>query len=259
MRKTSKIEKKIKKKKIGLIIVILFFLLSIFFVLFTKTDFFNVTVIEVINNNKLTNDEIIMASGLVRDENIFIINISDLENNLTTLPYIKEADIKRSLPNKIIMNVKERVDFMIISYIGSVLCLDNEGVLINISTTKENKNIPIINGLQINNPQLGNKLLLNDDENIDDIVNFLKLSDIVGLYEEIDEIEYINNKLINFRLKTGTTVAFGGLNNVKYKLRFVVEILNKLYESGDLNEDNASRGFIDLTQGEDAVFTLKSN
>ena len=257
MRKTSKIEKKIKKKKIGLIIVILFFLLSIFFVLFTKTDFFNVTAIEVINNNKLNNDEIIMASGLVKGENIFIINISDLENNLTKLPYIKEVDIKRSLPNKIIMNIKERTDFMIISYIGSFLYLDNEGVLINISITRENKNIPIINGLQINNPQLGDKLLLNDDENIDDIVNFLKLSNVVGLYDEINEIEFINNKDINFRLETGTTVAFGGLNNVKYKLRFVVEIINKLYESGDLNEDNASRGFIDLTQGEDAVFTLK--
>lgn len=259
MRRTSKVDKKIRKKKIGLIIVILFFISSFFFILFTKTEFFNVTKIEVINNNELTIDKVIMASGILIGENTFMINTSLLEDNLATHPYIKEATVKRKFPNRIIMEVTERKHFMTMSYVGSFLHLDNEGVLLNISNSRGNENIPLVNGLQITNTELGSELVLNDENNILDIASFFDFSDIVGLYDRIDILEVVDNFDINFQLKTGTRVAFGYFNNVKYKLSFIVKILDKLYERGDLDESNASKGFIDLTQGEDAVFTLESN
>ena len=87
-------------------------------------------------NKKLSYDKIIKASMCNIGENIFKINMKKGEESLKRLPYIKECKIKRKLPNEIIIEIEERKEVAIISYIGSFVYIDKEGYILKIGRKK---------------------------------------------------------------------------------------------------------------------------
>ena len=64
--------------------------------------------IEVINNKNISKDEIIKLSGINKGDNIFYTNMDNIKNGIITNPYIMKVEIKRELPDTILINVKER-------------------------------------------------------------------------------------------------------------------------------------------------------
>ncbi len=262
-KRPSRIEKKVRRKKIGLMFVILLLLSSVFFILFTQTNFFHVSKIDINSNEILTDKEIILASGLIEGENIFMIDISLMEENLNAHPYIKQANVKRHFPNKISVDIDERAEFLKLSYIGSYIYLDDESIILSISLDKKNEKIPEIIGLNVKNAVVGDKIVLEEDGTettiINQIINFLNLCKIIDLYDNITKVDIDDNFDITFQLKLGTKVAFGDLDNVKYKLSYLVEILDKIGNRMDLSDEDISNGLIDFSQGEDAIFTFSNN
>lgn len=261
MRDTSRIEKKIRKKRIGLIIIILFLIFSIFFILFTQTNFFNVSNVEVNNNENLKEEEIIMASGLLMDNNIFSVDISEMKENLIKHPYIKNVQVERNYPNGIIINIEERKEYTVLYCVGSYILLDSEGVILDITQQKNEKmqDLSQINAMDVNQAYIGEKIILSESEDIDKLLEFLNLSKVIGLYGEISIVEINEDFSINFLLKSGTKVAFGVLDNVKYKLSYIIEIYDEITHEMDLTNEQISKCLIDLTRGEDAIFTIEAN
>ncbi|MTI49040.1 cell division protein FtsQ/DivIB [Sporosalibacterium faouarense] len=261
MKKTSKIEKKIRKKKIGLMIVILFLITSVFLILLSQTNIFNISKIQVNNDGILKDNDVILASGIQKGENIFRVDTSTAIESLLLHPYIKEARVDRKFPNRIDINIVERNRHMVLLNVGSYILVDDEGMIIDIAQAKSafQGDIPQINGLKIKNASIGEKVIIEEDRNIEDIINFLELCNTIDIYSKISEIEVNDDYSINFRFNSGTKVAFGDLNNVKYKLSFVFNIMESLEQRQDFNKEQISKGLIDLTQGEDAIFTFETD
>lgn len=261
MRKTSKIEKKIRKKKIGLMFVILFLITSLFTILFTQTNFFNISKIEVKNNIILESESIRLLSGIKEGENIFTVDTSLIKKSLLSHPYIKNVQVNRSFPNKIVVIIDERTEFFVMSCIGSYLLLDKEGVIIDIAQEIEDfeRNFPLLEGLNVNNAIVGKKVAIDGNNFIQEVIDLLELCKAIDLYSSILKIEVKENFDIIFTLNSGTKVAFGDLNNVKYKLSFLVNIMDSLSKREDISQEQISKGLIDLTQGEDAIFTFDTD
>lgn len=248
MKRNRKIDRKIKKKRVGLILVILSLTLTFFFLLLTKTSLFTLSYIKINGNEKLSGEKVEIASGLQIGENIFKIDVDKVKKNLLSHPYIKEVVVRRIFPNKMEITIEERKETIVISYIGSFIYLDEEGIVLNVLADRNSNIVPEIRGLDIKDFKLGKKIVVEDKEKLDEATKFTKYCKEEKIFDKIEIID-INDEFSFFlTLRGGTKVAFGDLNNVKYKLRFALTILE------DLKNKNQVKGTINFTKGQNPIF-----
>ncbi|HSH36644.1 cell division protein FtsQ/DivIB [Schnuerera sp.] len=232
MKKKKKSKRRIQKRK-RILRFLLFILTVILIYLFAfKTDFFNIRSIKVVGNKNVSYEQIIKASMCNRGENIFKISKKKGKESLERLPYVKEARIKRNMPKEIIIDIEERQEIVIIPYIGSFLYIDNEGYILKVEEKIEKVELPQIFGLELDDFQPGINLFSSlDRDDIETFVTYSEKSSLLSLMKYINFTD-INNTMIE--LKDGIKVAFGPLDNVKYKLSFLIKILDDI-EKKDLN------------------------
>jgi len=94
---------------------------------FANSNFFDLSEIRVTGNVVVNRDEIIALSGLRVGTNILRITPEEVAANVRSQPYVKEAVVSRSLPNKIEIRVSERSPMVLISGDGRHLVLDEYG------------------------------------------------------------------------------------------------------------------------------------
>lgn len=95
--KKGKISKKKKKRLKILKWTSLIALIIVAITLFLLSDMFNIKEIKVINNSKISSDEIIQLSTLQIDENMFKFIKIRVEKKIKQNPYIETVDIHRKL------------------------------------------------------------------------------------------------------------------------------------------------------------------
>jgi cell division protein FtsQ len=74
----------------------------------TTYPFFTLEYVEVSGNNRLNYNEVLTAARVNMGVNCLGLNMKEVEAGLLSSPWIKEATVKRVLPNKLIINVAER-------------------------------------------------------------------------------------------------------------------------------------------------------
>lgn len=243
----KKKQRKRKKKSIGrFLLLVIAIILSYIFVF--KTDVFIVSEIIVEGNKKLKADTIVKASTCNIGENIFRIDIDNGENNLKLIPYVKDSKIKRQLPDKVIIEVEERKEVAVVDYMDYVVYIDKEGYILEIDRDKKEVELPKISGLDMVHFEEGSNIY--QDNSMEKLEEFITYSEASKLLSLIDEIDVSNYDSINIQLNNGTLVEFGPLNNVKYKLSFIIEILQ------DIESKNMEARKIMFNKGENPIIVI---
>ncbi len=177
----------------------------------------------------MTNDEILKASTYMKGgENIFKISKKrGGEENLERLPYIKEAKVNRKLPKSIIIHVEEREEVAIIPYIGAFVYIDEEGGnILSIKEKIDQETLPQIFGIELVDVAPGENLF--NGEKRQAYREFITLSKQSNLLKLMKYINLYDDNNIKIELIDGIKVAFGPLDNVKYKLSFLYEIIKDM-------------------------------
>lgn len=221
MKKLTRVERKRRRKRFFLRLFLLIAIISITVFYSIKSGTFNIDTINVNGNYKLSEELIINTSGIIKGENIFRIKTSDGEKEIKSLPYVKDVKIERKLPKTINVNIVERVEVIQMKALSSYVLIDSEGYILDFVDVK-NENLPTLIDFEINNVIPGDNIYkfdrgkeLEELLSMDNHIILSKISDII--YESDDNINIVINNGIN--------VAFGPLDNVKYKLRYLNEIL----------------------------------
>ncbi|OLS03885.1 cell division protein FtsQ/DivIB [Tissierella creatinophila] len=222
MRKKTPIERLHKARKVFLGIIIFLGLLSIFIFFALNSPFFHIKEINIRNNKSLNKEEILKQSKVRTNTNIFKFKISDIEDNLKTNTFIKSAKVKRELPNTLNINVMEREKTILFQYISMYLVVDEDGFIMEHLDSKDEK-LPIVTGFNTNFTDVSENIFSQEQNR--NLKIFIKEGKNLHLLENIDEIEKDFSNDVNIKLKNGIFVAFGTLNNVKYKLGLLKEIL----------------------------------
>lgn len=218
----TKIQRKQRARRIVFRIFLLITILSIMITIIFKSDLFKIKDIQVIGNNKLAKEDIIDYSSLHKGENIFRIKSKIVERGIKRLPYIKEVQVKRKLPKTIIINIVEREEKALIKSISTYHVIDIDGYVLK-QVESEDENLPALLGLNIDNVKLGISLF--NDMETHELIDFLGESNKLKLLNKIRYIDLEELDDINIRLNNGIDIAFGTIDNVKYKLRLLNEIL----------------------------------
>lgn len=244
VKQKTKIEKRARIKTLILNIFLLITLLSIMVFIMFKSDMFKIQYIEVIGNGAMEKEDIIENSTLYKEENIFRIKTKIAEEKIKELPYIKEVKVKRKLPKTIIIDIVERKEKVLIKTISMYQVIDMEGYVLKHVESKD-ENLPTLLGLNINNARQGINLF--DKLEMPTLVEFLQEGDRLGLLDNMRDIDLETLDNINITLNNGIDIAFGTLNNVKYKLRLLNEILE------DLEKKNIKFSKIIMNKGDHPI------
>jgi cell division protein FtsQ len=217
-------KKREKRRKILLNFILLLFVFILLYLFAFKTDFFTIKNIEIVGNKKLSNDAILNVSMCVKGENIFKINKNYCQDSINSLAYIKGVEIERRLPSTIKIKVKEREEVAAIPYIGALVYIDEEGCILNIEEKSGEINLPQIFGLDLVNLKIGDFLFKGEEEKLD----FLRIGKSNNTLKQMKYINFSSEENTMLELKNNIKVAFGPLDNVKYKLSFLNEILKDI-------------------------------
>lgn len=225
LQKLTRIERRRKKRQIVFKLFLLMTIISLIIGFILKSDFFRVEKIEVFGNKILNVNKIVEFSNIGKGENIFKIDTKSIREKVEELPYVKEANIKIKLPDTVIIDIIEREETLAVKNISSYLIIDNEGYILK-QVEDIDVQLPIVLGLKTGNMQLGSNIF--SIPKVEVLVDFIEEGYRLNLLKLIKEIDVEELNEVKIRLNNSIDIAFGSLDNVKYKLSMLEEILKDL-------------------------------
>lgn len=213
-------------------------------VIFALTSpIFNIKDIKVMNNNQVSSYTIISLSELKQDENIFKFYKNNVINKIKENPYIENVKIQRKIPNKIEIEVKERVAKYSVDYMGKYAYINTQGYILEIA--EESKDMTIIQGITTAEDEVvPGKRLNNDDLNkLEDVIKILDSANENGLEGKVTSIDISNkNEYSIYIEKENKKVHLGDSTNLSNKMLYVISIIEAekgkqgdIFVNGDLN------------------------
>lgn len=110
------------------------------------SDFFATRHIDVAGNTRLTRDMVLKYAGLSEGDNSLGVSIADVERNLRDTPWVEEVSVKRLLPDRFVIRLKERMPSFWIRRDGLLYYANEKGEII---APVESKNFLSLPTLQI--------------------------------------------------------------------------------------------------------------
>ncbi len=198
----------------------LFFLL-VFALFFTWSanwchyrNFFALDSARINGNYLVASDRIIKTGNIHKKMNVLTTDCKQIRTNLETHPYVKAAIVSKRYPNKLTINIKER---MPIAYLntGNLLLIDKEGIVLPLPDKVIRNQLPVITIASDSTYKVipGENL---ESPEINKITELMIDTYVVSrpLYNIISEIRYNLNtrELILFNKDTGNPIYFGNKN-----------------------------------------------
>jgi cell division protein FtsQ len=231
------IDKKVKRRKKGIIFLIMILVCAVSFIIIFKTDIFKIKKVKVYGNTTLSKEEILGDSGIILGNHMFKEKLKDLETNVSKNPYVKTVKVERKLPDQMIIQIVEREEEAAIPFMNEFLIIDEDGMVLRSSTN--NGNLKVIKGLEFTNFIEGTILVVKNKEQLGKALEIVRG---INKYEMfIQELDVVNKKDIVIKFTDDLICKVGEGNNLDYRLRVLKKILK------DLKQKKITRGVIDMS------------
>lgn len=226
---SNKKRKEPKKKKnlkfVKWIIIIILFVLAV--ILFMMSSIFNIKQIVVVNNSKITSEEIINLSKLTPGINMFKTTNRSIRSGIKENAYVEDVKIKRNFNGTVTLDIKERKPTYMLKFENTYVYINNQGYMLELSEAP--LEVPVITGFSTSNEEIkvGNRLNVDDLNKLDDVIKIIEASKNSPLANIITEIDITNS--FNYILtiaSEGKTIQFGDLSNVNIKLQMAGKVMN---------------------------------
>ena len=238
--------RQVRSSALGKLIIMLAVVAAI---VFGVAIFFKVNTIEIQGNTVYSADQIIEASQIQQGDNLLTVNKALAVGNIkAALPYVEDVSIARSLPDGIIIQVRESVISFKESQLAFAAATDTNTVwlispsgkaLERIEPAAFNEN-PHINGLLISTPTEGEAVSSPTPTALAAALDVMKELDGTGLLEHIRVIDVEKEYDMSIWYDERYEIKLGGTDELAYKIRYLCSILDQLSEF--------QAGTIDLTQ-----------
>ena len=214
-----------RSKRIITVISLIIILLSIL-VLILFSGLFNIKKITVINNSKITTEEIIKNSTLAVGNNMFKTLNTTIRENIKKNPYIEDVKITKKLDGEIILDIKERTPTYMLQRENDYVYINNQGYILEISQTP--LDLPIIRGNKTQELTPGGRLEVDDLKKLDTVIQIMEAAKSNGINEIITTIDISDGN--NFILEIpneNKTVQFGDGTDINVKILWIVALVEK--------------------------------
>lgn len=213
-------------------------------IMFMMSPLFNIVEIQVLNNEKISTDTIISLSEISIGNNLYKISKKKTINKIKQNAYIESVEIKRNLPNKISIMVKERKPTYMLEYANSYVYVNNQGYILEIS--EEKLDCPIIMGhvTTEDNIKPGNRLNEEDLEKLSMVLKIVETANGNEIGKLITRINIEDKQNYTLILEGEKKIVYLGdassLSNRIPHLKVILKeeqgVEGEIFINGDLNK-----------------------
>ncbi|MDD5600401.1 MAG: FtsQ-type POTRA domain-containing protein [Actinomycetota bacterium] len=183
--------------------------------------------IEIQGNKHYKDEEIKTLVEDLTGSNIFEVNKKKIEDALTKkLSWIKETELSKVFPDKIVIEITERKPCLKIVYLGNYFLVDDEGVVLD-KIDKESldkyKDLILVRNAVNYSINVGEKIAKKNVLSCAEIYDFFD-SDLKNLIKEARLDDNISGDII-FHTVNGREIIFGDSSDISKKVEILKELL----------------------------------
>ncbi len=243
--KTNAVKRRKKRRNRGKIALAIFLMLAIVtLVILSFTVFFNISKIDVKGDTRYTAKEIIKESEIKIGDNMFALSDKKLNILLTyELPYLESVEVKRSLPDKITLTVKEITPEYAFKVNGQYLLVGKSKSLEMVD--KLPKGVTLIES-KVKEYEIGKAFSTGENNEL-----FQKISDALEKNKlgKITKMDFSDSSKIILIYDGRITLELGSVENIDKKIKKAIKIIDAV----DSDYNGKAEGTVKL-QYDDGYF-----
>lgn len=225
-----------RRRNMSLYYLMIFIICILVLFVLSRTVLFNINEYIIRGNERYSDEEILSAAGLKIGKNMYNLNLDSLEERvMDEYIYVDDIEMKRSLPDKLIINVTEAVEYACCEYENRYCVISAGGRYLETEQRYQREGMMLVKGMELKNVSLGLPLASKDD---------MKLTIVLNMFEAIDEI--CPGKITLFDITDRTNiklvydnrieVEFGSSLDYEYKLKYITAIIEE-----NLNQEETGK------------------
>ena len=216
------------------------FLIILAALIFGMSVFFRVAGIEVSGNEFYSDEEIIEASGIEEGDNLFFINrITAITRIRARLPYVESAAIRRSLPNRLEIEVSESSAIAWVNTDAGPWAIDRGCKLLSAIDEAESATLIEVVGLEAIAPQSGEFIAPGEGETpkVSFLADILRQISLLGMSGSVSSVDVSDASSPSVWYLDRFRVRLGSNENLEYKFQLLRSAVAKLKpgDSGTLD------------------------
>ncbi|HVP35826.1 MAG TPA: FtsQ-type POTRA domain-containing protein [Terriglobales bacterium] len=209
-----------KKASILGVLVLLFLWVRGIELFFTESTIFSLKNIAITGNEGVSQDEVLKLADMRLKQNIFKVDLGDIERKIQKDKRVKSVETYRILPNQVAIRIEEKKPDLILNLSPELCGLSSEGEFIPLREGKA-YDLPIVNGINTRSFKLYSRA---EEPRIEEALAFYnavkeKLPEFLDQISEIDLEDQDNLSVI--LVKSGARILFGTGDFQKKIERFV--------------------------------------
>lgn len=196
----------------------------------SRNDHFTIQTIDMTSDGRLTPSKLMEYADVRPGQNLFALDLGEIEKNLKTVPLIDRVQIKRKLPDTLMIRVIERVAVAQIrwTYRGMPFLMDRDGIVL--PATRSGQALPVLEGMELEKLRPGEQV---DVPGVQYVLELLNASDALGLGAQVRftnfDLRYPD--FITVQLNEDVTARFPR-HSAREKLIRLVRVLQIAREQG---------------------------
>lgn len=195
---------------------------------------FQVRSISVVGAKTIPEEEVIRLSGVTQGMNTFSIDDDQVEQGIESNRYLSLVCVEKQLPDKVVIQVKERIQAAQIKYCGILYTIDNRGMVLeeSLNTDELNPYLVSVEGMNIKTCRVGESVTLHSADQLKvytELMVELKVMSALSMIEELDLSNMDNIFLVS---RDGYSIRLGDTTRLHAKLRSMIMTMERLSRDG---------------------------
>jgi cell division protein FtsQ len=115
----------------------------------TTSARFAIKDIQVRGGVRLSNDQVLAASGVARGDNLFKLSVAGVEKRLLANPWVAQVRVTRQLPSTVAIELHEREATALALVMGQLYLVNRHGETFKPATAEDPSDLPLITGVEV--------------------------------------------------------------------------------------------------------------
>jgi len=193
---------------------------------FLSAPYFEIKETSVRGLKELTEKDVLSLVEIKPGQNILAINVDVLERRVAVNPWIKNVYVGREYPNRLVVDVRERIPIALVKQASDFYLMDSEGIVFKKLTKGDEVDLAIITGINVQD-KTKSKLLSNT-------LSLFKVFSGSNLYSFLGAISEAHiDEVFGLSLLTDKGLYLKmGMDDFERKLRKLALVLNDMEKRG---------------------------
>lgn len=191
--------------------------------------FFKADQIFVTGTSRYSQQQVLQASGIRQGGNLFLLNKHQAAAAITDqLPYVESVRIRRQLPNALRIEITECTHPLALEQDGALWLLNGNGKLIDKLQPGQGESCPLVTGLTLTSPQLGQLAVPENQDKWDLLQQLWRLLRGKDMAGDVQSIDLTDTGRITLCYLDRFDVVLKSDDDLDYRLNYLAAVIQRL-------------------------------